>query len=67
MNHNIETVPRLYRSVRPGSKYEHSLLLLEQFKDMQPNIPTKSGLMVGLGELDDEILTVVSDLKRHSV
>ncbi|MDB5952730.1 MAG: Lipoyl synthase [Massilia sp.] len=59
MNHNIETVPRLYREARPGSDYAHSLALLKEFKSMHPGVPTKSGLMVGLGETDDEILAVM--------
>ena len=56
MNHNLETVPRLYRQARPGSDYAHSLRLLQEFKARVPGVPTKSGLMVGLGETDDEIL-----------
>ena len=66
-NHNLETVPRLYRGVRPGADYAHSLQLLQQFKARHPDIPTKSGLMVGLGETDDEILAVLRDLRAHQV
>ncbi|HEX7270780.1 MAG TPA: lipoyl synthase, partial [Casimicrobiaceae bacterium] len=58
MNHNLETVPRLYRQARPGSDYAHSLRLLQEFKQRFPQTPTKSGLMVGLGETDEEILAV---------
>jgi lipoic acid synthetase len=67
MNHNLETVPRLYRQARPGSDYAHSLLLLKQFKSRHGGIPTKSGLMVGLGETNDEILGVMRDLREHGV
>ena len=67
MNHNLETVPRLYRKARPGGDYRHSLRLLETFKAAQPSVPTKSGLMVGLGETDDEILQVMRDLRAHGV
>ena len=67
MNHNLETVPRLYREARPGGDYEHSLALLKQFKARHPAVPTKSGLMVGLGEEDTEILEVMRDLRRHDV
>jgi lipoic acid synthetase len=67
MNHNLETVPRLYRAARPGGDYAHSLSLLQQFKRRHPAIPTKSGLMVGLGETDDEILAVMRDLRAHEV
>ncbi|HEY2336185.1 MAG TPA: lipoyl synthase [Burkholderiales bacterium] len=67
MNHNLETVPRLYRKARPGGDYAHSLLLLENFKKMYPAVPTKSGLMVGLGETDEEILAVMHDLRAHGV
>ena len=67
MNHNLETVPRLYKEARPGSDYAFSLSLLERFKGLFPDIPTKSGLMVGLGETDDEILMVMRDLRRHGV
>jgi lipoic acid synthetase len=67
MNHNLETVPRLYRQARPGADYHHSLKLLQEFKRRFPDIPTKSGLMVGLGETDDEILGVMHDLRAHDV
>ncbi len=67
MNHNLETVPRLYKQVRPGADYAHSLRLLADFKAKNPAIPTKSGLMVGLGETDEEILEVMRDLRAHGV
>jgi len=67
MNHNLETVPRLYRQARPGSDYAHSLALLRDFKARHPGVPTKSGLMVGLGETNDEILEVMRDLREHHV
>ena len=67
MNHNLETVPRLYRQARPGGDYAHSLGLLSSSKKHNPGIPTKSGLMVGLGETDDEILAVMRDLRAHGV
>lgn len=67
MNHNLETVPRLYKWARPGADYAHSLQLLKDFKVRFPSIPTKSGLMVGLGETDDEILDVMRDLREHDV
>jgi len=67
MNHNLETVPRLYRRARPGGDYAHSLSLLQEFKRIHPDVPTKSGLMVGLGEQDDEILAVMRDLRAHAV
>ena len=67
MNHNLETVPRLYRQARPGSDYAHSLRLLKDFKARHPAVPTKSGLMVGLGETDEEILAVMRDLRAHGV
>ncbi|HZO01802.1 MAG TPA: lipoyl synthase [Burkholderiales bacterium] len=67
MNHNLETVPRLYRKARPGGDYAHSLRLLQEFKRRHPAVPTKSGLMVGLGETDDEILAVMRDLRAHDV
>ncbi len=66
-NHNLETVPRLYRQVRPGSDYQHSLTLLQRFKQQQPNVLTKSGIMVGLGEDITEIITVMEDLRAHGV
>jgi lipoic acid synthetase len=67
MNHNLETVPRLYKQARPGSDYAHSLKLLKDFKARFPHIPAKSGLMVGLGETDEEILQVMRDLRAHNV
>lgn len=67
MNHNLETVPRLYRQVRPGADYAHSLKLLSEYKTRRPGIPTKSGLMLGLGETDAEILEVMRDLRAHQV
>ncbi len=67
LNHNLETVPRLYRMARPGGDYAHSLGLLARFKKVHPGVPTKSGLMVGLGETDDEILQVMRDLRARDV
>jgi lipoic acid synthetase len=67
MNHNLETVPRLYRQARPGSDYHHSLKLLRDFKIEHSDTPTKSGLMVGLGETSEEILDVMSDLRANDV
>ncbi len=67
MNHNLETVPRLYKSVRPGSDYAYSLNLLKRFKECVPGVPTKSGIMVGLGETDEEILQVMRDMREHQV
>jgi lipoic acid synthetase len=67
MNHNLETVPRLYAQARPGADYSNSLRLLRDFKARYPGIPTKSGLMVGLGETDEEILAVMRDLRQHGV
>jgi len=67
MNHNLETVPRLYRQARPGADYAHSLALLQAFKRRVPGVPTKSGLMVGLGETDDEILAVLRDMRAHGI
>ncbi|WP_348666173.1 lipoyl synthase [Arsenophonus symbiont of Ornithomya chloropus] len=66
-NHNIENVPRIYKKIRPGANYQGSLKLLEKFKIINPNIPTKSGLMVGLGETNQEIQDVMYDLKKHGV
>jgi lipoic acid synthetase len=66
-NHNLENVPRLYRRIRPGAKYDASLKLLQQFKQRHPNIATKSGLMVGLGETNQEIIDVMKDLREHGV
>jgi lipoic acid synthetase len=67
LNHNMETVPRLYKQARPGADYAHSLAFMKGFKERYPNVPTKSGLMVGLGETDDEILDVLRDLRAHGV
>jgi lipoyl synthase len=67
MNHNLETVPRLYKRARPGGDYLHSLKLLQEFKRTHPEVPTKSGLMVGLGEMDEEIVAVMRDLRAHDV
>ena len=67
MNHNLETAPRLYREARPGADYAHSLELLREFKRRVPQVPTKSGLMVGLGETDDEILAVMRDMRAHDI
>ncbi|MEM7251849.1 MAG: lipoyl synthase [Pseudomonadota bacterium] len=66
-NHNLETVPRLYKMARPGADYAWSLKLLQSFKAACPDVPTKSGLMVGLGETDDEIVEVLRDLRAHDV
>ncbi|OIO78327.1 MAG: lipoyl synthase [Gallionellaceae bacterium CG1_02_56_997] len=67
LNHNLETVPRLYKLARPGADYAHSLQLLQDFKARFPDIPTKSGLMLGLGERDEEVLQVMRDLRAHGV
>jgi lipoic acid synthetase len=67
LNHNIETVPRLYKEARPGADFQNTLNLLQRFKDRHPGTPTKSGLMVGLGETDDEILEVLLALRAHQV
>ena len=67
MNHNLETAPRLYKEARPGSDYAYSLNLLKRFKELHPATPTKSGIMVGLGETDEEILQVMRDLRAHNV
>ncbi|WMW81179.1 lipoyl synthase [Undibacterium cyanobacteriorum] len=67
MNHNLETAPRLYKEARPGSDYEYSLNLLKRFKEQHPDVPTKSGIMVGLGETDEEILQVMRDMRAHNV
>ena len=67
MNHNIETVPRLYKEARPGSDYAFSLNLLQKFKALFPDIPTKSGIMVGLGETDEEVLQVMRDMRAHGI
>ncbi|MCA1327043.1 lipoyl synthase [Herbaspirillum sp. alder98] len=67
MNHNLETAPRLYKEARPGSDYEYSLSLLKRFKDLHPEVPTKSGIMVGLGETDEEVLQVMRDMRANNV
>jgi lipoic acid synthetase len=67
MNHNLETVPRLYKAARPGADFANSLLLLKEFKAKHPKVPTKSGLMVGLGETDEEILEVMREMRAHDV
>ena len=67
MNHNLETAPRLYKEARPGSDYQFSLNLLKKFKALFPLVPTKSGLMVGLGETDEEILQVMQDMRAHDI
>ena len=64
-NHNLETVPRLYRQVRPGADYHWSLKLLREFKTLHPRVPTKSGIMLGLGETRDEVIAVLQDLRDH--
>ncbi|RZJ11916.1 MAG: lipoyl synthase [Rubrivivax sp.] len=67
MNHNLETAPRLYKEARPGSDYQFSLTLLKRFKEEVPGVPTKSGIMVGLGETDDEIRQVMRDMRAHNI
>ena len=67
LNHNTETVPRLYRQVRPGARYERSLEILRAAKDFAPRCPTKSGLMLGLGETPEEVLEVMRGLRAHRV
>ena len=67
MNHNLETAPRLYKEARPGSDYQFSLNLLKKFKQLHPGVPTKSGIMVGLGETDEEILQVMRDMRAHGI
>jgi lipoic acid synthetase len=66
-NHNLETVPRLYKYARPGADYSHSLKLLKSVKNLMPKVFTKSGIMVGLGENDDEILEVIKDLDKNAI
>lgn len=66
-NHNLETVPRLYREARPGANYAWSLKLLQQYKQRRPEVTTKSGLMVGMGEEKEEIIAVMRDLREHGV
>ncbi len=67
MNHNLETIPRLYRAARPGADYAHSLKLLAEFKRRHPQVPTKSGIMVGLGETDEEVIDVLRDMRAHHI
>ena len=67
MNHNLETVPRLYKQARPGADYAHSLNFLKAFKARYPDVPTKSGLMVGLGETDEEIIEELRDMRAHDI
>jgi len=67
LNHNLETVPRLYKQARPGADYTHSLQLLKKFKERHPNLPTKSGLMLGLGETTEEVEATMHDLREHKV
>jgi lipoic acid synthetase len=67
MNHNLETIPRLYKEARPGSDYAFSLGLLRRFKQAVPGVPTKSGIMVGLGETDEEILQTMRDMREHQI
>ncbi len=67
MNHNLETVPRLYKQARPGADYAHSLNFLKAFKERYPHVPTKSGLMVGLGETDEEIIEELKDMRAHDI
>lgn len=66
-NHNLENIPRLYKKIRPGANYEGSLKLLASFKEKHPDIPTKSGLMVGLGETNEELIQVLKDLRSNGV
>ncbi len=66
-NHNLETVPRLYRAARPGSDFEGSLDLLQRFKQLSPQVPTKSGLMLGLGETDEEVIEVMQRMREHDI
>lgn len=67
MNHNLETAPRLYKQARPGADYQHSLDLLREYKQMRPDVLTKSGIMVGLGETDEEVYQVMRDMRAHDV
>ncbi|GIR33291.1 MAG: hypothetical protein CM15mP46_2860 [Alphaproteobacteria bacterium] len=66
-NHNMETVPRLYPSIRPGARYFHSLTVLQKVKTLDPSIFTKSGIMVGLGETDEEVGQLMDDLRSAEV
>ncbi len=67
MNHNLETAPRLYKQARPGADYKHSLELLKRYKAMRPDVATKSGIMVGLGEEDEEVREVMHDMREHDI
>lgn len=67
LNHNLETSPRLYKQIRPGSDYQHSLNLLKKFKEMCPDVPTKSGIMVGLGETNEEVMQTMQDMRDHNI
>ena len=67
MNHNLETHPRLYKQARPGADYKHSLELLRRYKELQPDVPTKSGIMVGLGETDEEVREIMRDMRAHHI
>lgn len=66
-NHNLETVPELYKTVRPGARYQHSLSLLLRYKESMPDVPTKSGLMLGLGEEDEQVMRVLHDMRAHRI
>ena len=66
-NHNLESVPRLYKQIRPGSDYHWSLTLLQEYKKRVPQVPTKSGIMVGLGETKDEIFSLMDDMREHDI
>ena len=67
MNHNLETHPSLYKKARPGANYQHSLELLRRYKEMMPHIPTKSGIMVGLGETDEDVREIMRDMRANKV
>ena len=67
LNHNLETVPRLYRKVRPGASYQHSLALLSRAKQLQPTIMTKTGIMLGLGEHENEVLELMRSAREHGI
>ncbi len=67
MNHNLETAPRLYKQARPGADYQHSLALLKAYKARNPDVATKSGIMVGLGETDEEVYEVMRDMRAHDI
>ena len=67
MNHNLETAPRLYKQARPGADYKHSLELLKRYKAMRPDVATKSGIMVGLGEDDEEVREVMRDMREYDI